>query len=75
MAVAEGKLDPVAQSVGEQAAEFGVGKTADAVAEAGAVDIALITDCLVAFALGLLSITRLEMFLRGSRLLDEARRA
>ena len=43
--------------------------------EAGAVDIALITDCLVAFALGLLSATRLEMFLRGSRLLDEARRA
>lgn len=43
--------------------------------EAGLVDLALVTDCLVAFALGLLSITRLEMFLRGSRLLDEARRA
>ena len=39
----------------------------------GNVDVALITDCLVAMALGLLSMTRLEMFLRGSRLLDEAR--
>lgn len=36
-------------------------------------DIALVTDCLVAFALGLLSLQRLEMFLRGSRLLGEAR--
>jgi hypothetical protein len=43
--------------------------------EAGAVDIALITDCLVAFALGLLSITRLEMYLRGARLLNEASRS
>jgi hypothetical protein len=39
----------------------------------GHVDVPLITDCLVAMALGLLSMTRLEMFLRGSRLLDEAR--
>jgi hypothetical protein len=39
----------------------------------GNVDVALITDCLVAMALGLLSMTRLEMYLRGSRLLDEAR--
>jgi hypothetical protein len=39
----------------------------------GHVDVALITDCLVAMALGLLSMTRLEMFLRGSRLLEEAR--
>jgi hypothetical protein len=48
---------------------------AGAVYEAGIgnVDVALITDCLVAMALGLLSMTRLEMFLRGSRLLDEAR--
>ena len=43
-------------------------------ASAGNEDIALITDCLVAFALGLLSMQRLEMFLRGSRLLGEARR-
>jgi hypothetical protein len=40
----------------------------------GAVDLPLITDCLVAMALGLLTITRLEMYLRGSRLLNEARR-
>jgi hypothetical protein len=39
----------------------------------GHVDIALITDCLVAMALGLLSMTRLEMYLRGSRLLREAK--
>jgi cation transport ATPase len=39
----------------------------------GNIDVPLITDCLVAMALGLLSMTRLEMFLRGSRLLDEAR--
>lgn len=36
-------------------------------------DPLLITDCLVLFALGLLSMTRLEMYLRGSRLLEEAR--
>jgi hypothetical protein len=42
-------------------------------AGAGNENIALITDCLVAFALGLLSMQRLEMFLRGSRLLGEAR--
>jgi hypothetical protein len=39
----------------------------------GNVDVALITDCLVAMALGLLSMTRLEMYLRGSRLIDEVR--
>jgi len=37
------------------------------------IDPLLITDCLVLFALGLLSFTRLEMYLRGSRLLEEAR--
>jgi hypothetical protein len=42
-------------------------------AGAGNQDVALVTDCLVAFALGLLSLQRLEMFLRGSRLLNEAR--
>ena len=41
----------------------------------GRVDVPLITDCLVAMALGLLSMTRLEMYLRGSRLLGEARTA
>jgi hypothetical protein len=39
----------------------------------GQVDVPLITDCLVAMALGLLSMTRLEIYLRGSRLLAEAR--
>jgi NAD/NADP transhydrogenase beta subunit len=39
----------------------------------GQVDMPLITVCLVAMALGLLSMTRLEMYLRGSRLLNEAR--
>ena len=39
----------------------------------GHVDVPLITDCLVAMALGLLSMTRLEMYLRGSRLLNQAR--
>ena len=39
----------------------------------GQVDVPLITDCLVAMALGLLSMTRLEMYLRGTRLLAEAR--
>jgi hypothetical protein len=38
----------------------------------GHVDLPLITDCLVAMALGLLSMTRLEMYLRGSRLLRQA---
>ena len=39
----------------------------------GNIDVALITDCLVALALGLLSMTRLEMYLRGARLLGQAR--
>lgn len=39
----------------------------------GQVDVPLITACLVAMALGLLSMTRLEMYLRGSRLLAETR--
>jgi hypothetical protein len=37
------------------------------------IDAALITDCLVALALGLLSAQRLEMYLRGARLLADAR--
>jgi hypothetical protein len=37
------------------------------------IDAALITDCLVALALGLLSAQRLEMYLRGTRLLADAR--
>ena len=46
-------------------ASYGVGP--------GQVDLPLVTDCLVAMALGLLSLTRFEMYLRGSRLLDAQR--
>ena len=35
----------------------------------------LITDVLIAFALGLFAVTRLEMYLRAKRLLEEARAA
>ena len=46
-------------------------------AEAGGagwhLDAMLVTDCLVAFALGLLTVQRLEMYLRGSKLLAGAR--
>ena len=38
-------------------------------------DIGLITDLLVALALGLLTMQRVEMYLRAKRLLGEARRA
>lgn len=34
---------------------------------------AMVTDPLIAFALGMFSMTRLEMYLRGKRLLEEAR--
>ncbi len=46
-------------------------------AEAGALHLsaAFITDVFVVFAVGLLSVTRLEMFLRARRLLDDARAA
>lgn len=38
-------------------------------------DVALLTDVLAAFALGMFSMTRLEMYLRAKRLLEEARAA
>jgi hypothetical protein len=45
--------------------------------EAGALHVsaAFVTDVFVVFAVGLLAVTRLEMFLRARRLLDEARAA
>jgi len=46
---------------------------ADTAGESWHLDAVLITDCLVAFALGLLTLQRLEMFIRGSRLLADAR--
>jgi hypothetical protein len=42
-------------------------------AQAWHLDVALITDSFVAFALGLITTTRLEMFLRARALLDAAR--
>ena len=42
--------------------------------EAGGVSPAMLTDPLIAFALGMFSLTRAEMYLRGKRLLEEARR-
>lgn len=46
-------------------------------AEAGALHLsaAFVTDVFVVFALGLLTLTRVEMFIRARRLLDEARSA
>ena len=40
---------------------------------AGAVSPAMLTDPLIAFALGMFSATRLEMYLRAKRLLEEVR--
>jgi hypothetical protein len=37
------------------------------------VDVAYVTDLVVVFALGMLSVTRLEMFLRAQRMLEQAR--
>jgi membrane protein CcdC involved in cytochrome C biogenesis len=34
---------------------------------------AMVTDPLIAFALGMFTLTRVEMYLRGKRLLEEAR--
>lgn len=39
----------------------------------GAVSPAMLTDPLIAFALGMFSLTRIEMYLRAKRLLGEAR--
>lgn len=39
----------------------------------GGVSPAMLTDPLIAFALGMFSLTRLEMYLRARRLLEEAR--
>jgi membrane protein CcdC involved in cytochrome C biogenesis len=39
------------------------------------IDLASVTDVLIAFALGLLATQRIEMYLRAKRLLDQARAA
>ena len=59
--------------LGLVAVRTGLRTMADVEGAAWHLDAVLITDCLVAFALGLLSVQRLEMYLRGSRLLAEAR--
>jgi hypothetical protein len=59
--------------VGLIAVRMGLRTAADVEGAAWHLDAVLITDCLVAFALGLLSVQRLEMFLRGSRLLEQAK--
>jgi membrane protein CcdC involved in cytochrome C biogenesis len=41
--------------------------------ESGSVSPAMLTDPLIAFALGMLTLTRLEMYVRAKRLLEEAR--
>ncbi len=41
--------------------------------QTGSVSPAMLTDPLIAFALGMLSVQRIEMYLRAKRLLEEAR--
>jgi membrane protein CcdC involved in cytochrome C biogenesis len=41
--------------------------------QSGSVSPAMLTDPLIAFALGMLAVTRLEMYLRAKKLLDQAR--
>jgi membrane protein CcdC involved in cytochrome C biogenesis len=43
------------------------------IGEEGGVSPAMLTDPLIAFALGMFSLTRLEMYLRAKRMLEEAR--
>src|SRR3954447_13107171 len=41
--------------------------------QTGGISPAMLTDPLIAFALGMFTLTRVEMYLRGKRLLEEAR--
>jgi membrane protein CcdC involved in cytochrome C biogenesis len=41
--------------------------------QTGGVSPAMLTDPLIAFALGMFTLTRVEMYLRAKRLLEEAR--
>jgi hypothetical protein len=59
--------------LGLVAVRTGLRTAASVESEAWHLDAILITDCLVAFALGLLSVSRLEMYLRGKRLLGQAK--
>ncbi|MDO9224047.1 MAG: DUF1453 family protein [Caulobacter sp.] len=54
---------------------YGLREGLQAEAQAWHLSVAFITDLFVVFALGLLTVTRLEMFLRARRLLDDAQAA
>lgn len=57
------------------ALRFGLREGLNAEAGARHLSAAFITDVFVVFALGLLTLTRVEMFIRARRMLDEARSA
>ncbi|ATQ43034.1 CcdC protein domain-containing protein [Caulobacter mirabilis] len=57
------------------ALRFGLRQGLSAEAEAWHLSAAFVTDVFVVFAMGLLTVTRLEMFLRARRMLTEARSA
>lgn len=72
-------IDPETHALSQKASIWGialllviVGLRAVARTEAGALhlDVAMLTDTLVVFALGLFGLTRLEMYLRAKRLLE-----
>lgn len=79
-------LDPETHELNQQASpaallfllglivvRFGLREGLTAEAEAWRLSAAFITDVFVVFAMGLLTVTRLEMFLRARRMLTEAR--
>lgn len=61
--------------VGLVAVRFALREGLSAEAEAWHLSAAFITDVFVVFAMGLLTVTRLEMFLRARRMLTEVRAA
>jgi uncharacterized protein (DUF486 family) len=74
-------VDPETHALSQRASIWGIALLLVIVAlrfvartEAGALhlDVAMLTDSLVVFALGLFSVTRLEMYVRARRLLAEA---
>lgn len=61
--------------VGLIAVRYGLHEVIDQHAAQWRVSLNLVSDAFVVFAVGLLGVTRLEMFLRAMRLLNEARAA
>lgn len=61
--------------VGLIAVRYGLREVIDLNAAKWGMNIQLVSDLFVVFAVGLLGLTRLEMFLRAMRLLNEARAA